>query len=138
MSPAYPLSSMNTPIIQYFEVLLALGGVLALAYATLKVGLPRIFGMRTPGTGPIKVVARYTLEPRKTLYLVQAGSQVFLLGTSDNQVQHLTALTDENATEILLSARNEEPPSKDFRALLNRFQGIRESPLCDPPAGTKE
>ena len=73
MSPADPLSSMNTPIIQYFEVLLALGGVLALAYATLKIGLPRIFGMRTPGTGPIKVVARYTLEPRKTLYLVQAG-----------------------------------------------------------------
>ncbi len=138
MSPADPLSSMNTPIIQYFEVLLALGGVLALAYATLKVGLPRIFGMRTPGTGPIKVVARYTLEPRKTLYLVQAGSQVFLLGTSDNQIQHLTALTDENAAEILQSARNEEPPHKDFRALLNRFQGIRESPLCDPPAGTKE
>jgi len=52
MSPADPLSSMNTPIIQYFEVLLALGGVLALAYATLKIGLPRIFGMRTPGTGP--------------------------------------------------------------------------------------
>jgi flagellar biogenesis protein FliO len=138
MSPADPLSSMNTPIIQYFEVLLALGGVLALAYATLKVGLPRIFGMRTPGTGPIKVVARYTLEPRKTLYLVQAGSQVFLLGTSHNQVQHLTALTDENAAEILLSTSNEEPPRKDFRSLLNRFQGIRESPLCDPPAGTKE
>jgi flagellar biogenesis protein FliO len=138
MSPADPLSSMNTPIIQYFEVLLALGGVLALAYAILKIGLPRIFGMRTQGTGPIKVVARYTLEPRKTLYLVQAGSQVFLLGTSDNQVQHLTALTDENAAEILQSARNEEPPRKDFRALLNRFQGIRESSLCDPPAGTKE
>lgn len=138
MSPVDPLSSMNTPIIQYFEVLLALGGVLALAYATLKIGLPRIFGMRTPGPGPIKVVARYSLEPRKTLYLVQAGSQVFLLGTSDNQVQHLTALTDENAAEILQSARNEEPPRKDFRALLNRFQGIRESPLCDPPAGTKE
>ena len=64
MSPAAS-SSMNTPIIQYFEVLLALGGVLALAYATLKIGLPRIFGMRTPGTGPIKVVARYTLEPPK-------------------------------------------------------------------------
>jgi flagellar biogenesis protein FliO len=138
MSPADPLSSMNTPIIQYFEVLLALGGVLALAYATLKVGLPRILGMRTPGTGPIKVVARYTLEPRKTLYLVQAGSQVFLLGTSHNQVQHLTALTDENAAEILLPTSNEEPPRKDFRSLLNRFQGIRESPLCDPPSGTKE
>ena len=138
MSPADPLSSMNTPIFQYIEVLIALAGVLVLAYVTLKVGLPRIYGMRTPGRGPIKVVARYSLEPRKTLYLVQAGSQVFLLGTSDNQLQHLTALTAENAAEVLQSARDEEPPRKDFRALLNRFQGIRECPLCDPPAGTKE
>ena len=129
---------MNTPIFQYIEVLLALGGVLVLAYVTLKIGLPRMFGMRTPSRGPIKVVARYSLEPRKALYLVQAGSQVFLLGTSDNQVQNLAALTDDNAAEILRSALVEELPRQDFRALLNRLQGIRESPLCDPPAGPKE
>jgi flagellar biogenesis protein FliO len=138
MSPADPLSSMNSPILQYIEVLVALAGVLALAYITLKIGLPRIYGMRTASRGPIKVVARYPLEPRKTLYLIQAGSQVFLLGTSDNQLQHLTALNSENAAEILQSVHDEEPVRKDFRTLLNRFQGIRESPLCDRPTGTKE
>jgi flagellar biogenesis protein FliO len=137
MSPADPLSSMNTPIVQYIEVLLALAGVLVLAYVTLKVGLPRMFGMRPPGRGPIQVVARYALEPRKTLYLVQTGSQVLLLGTSENQVQYLTALEAENAAEILQSVRSSEPPRQDFRALLNRFQGIREKPLCNPPAGTE-
>lgn len=139
MSPADPLSAISTPtLLQYFEVLLALAGILVLAYVTLRIGLPRMLGMRTSSCGPIRVVARYSLEPKKTLYLVQAGSQLLLIGTSENQVQYLAALAPENAAEILQSVRNEEPPRKEFRVLLNRFQRSRQSSPCDPPTGTEE
>ncbi len=128
---------MSSPTLQYIEVLIALAGILLLAYATLKLGLPRLLGMHVPSRGPIKIVARYPLEPRKTLYLVQAGSQLLLLGSSENRVQYLTTLTDENAAGILQSAQ-EERPRKDFRALLNRFPGFRESSVCDPPTAAEE
>ncbi len=114
---AVVLNPFNGEIVQYIEVLLALGGVLVLAYVTLRVGLPRMFGMHISASGPIRVVARYPLEPKKTLYLVKTGTQVFLIGTSESQVQYLTAVAPENAVEMLESARAEEAPRKAFPSL---------------------
>src|SRR5215469_13242414 len=62
-SPAAQLPPANTPFLAYVEVLIALGAVLLLAYITLRLGLPRILGMRTAAGGPIQVLARYPLEP---------------------------------------------------------------------------
>ena len=119
---AEQLASMNSQIVQYVEVLLGLFGVLILAYLTLRVGLPWFFRTRNPGDGPIEVLARYSLEPRKGLYLVKAGSQVFLIGTGESQVAYLTAVSEENAAEIMRSTRRRETPHPDFRQLLARFQ----------------
>lgn len=118
---AEQLSSMNSQVVQYVEVLLGLCGVLILAYLTLRVGLPWFFRTRNPGDGPIEVLARYSLEPKKGLYLVKAGSQVFLIGTGENQVAYLTAVNEENAAEIVRSVRHRETPQRDFRQLLNRI-----------------
>jgi len=125
-SPADQLSSINTQVLQYAEVLLALAGVLVLAYVVLRVGLPRMFGMRTSSGGPVQVLARYPLEPKKMLYLVKAGAQVFLVGTSESQVAYLTAIAPENAAEMLELARKEEPPRADFRHFLSRTEKGRE------------
>jgi len=119
---AEQLASMNSQIVQYVEVLLGLFGVLILAYLTLRVGLPWFFRTRNPGDGPIEVLARYSLEPRKGLYLVKAGSQVFLIGTGENQVAYLTAVSEENAAEIMRSTHRRETPHQEFRQLLTRFQ----------------
>ena len=119
---AEQLASMNSQIVQYVEVLFGLFGVLILAYVTLRVGLPWFFRTRNPGDGPIEVLAHYSLEPRKGLYLVKAGSQVFLIGTGENQVAYLTAVSEENAAEIMGSVRQRETPQRDFRQLLSRFQ----------------
>ena len=62
------LGSINSQIAQYIEVLLGLGGVLVLAYVTLRIGLPWLFRARNQGSGPIEVLARYFLEPKKALY----------------------------------------------------------------------
>jgi flagellar biogenesis protein FliO len=119
-TPVDPVTTINTPIVEYIQVLLVLGGVLALAYAALKFGLPRLFEYRAPADGPIQMVARYPLEPKKSIYLVRVGSQVFLLGTSEGQMEYLTGIEPENATQILESnRRRQELQRKDFRRVLD-------------------
>jgi flagellar protein FliO/FliZ len=120
--PVDQLTSMNTQIVQYIEVLLALGAVLVLAYIVLRIGLPRIFGMRAQNPGPIHVAARFPLEPKKTLYLVKVGVQLFLIGTSETQVQYLAAVSSDNAEEMLESVQSQELPRKDFRQILGWLQ----------------
>lgn len=123
-TPADPLPTINTPIAEYIEVMLVLGSVLALAYVTLRFVLPRFFGLRPYGAGPIQTVARYPLEPRKTLYLVKVGSEVFLISTSEGQVGYLTAIAPENAAELLESNRRTESQGKDFRHVLSWFHKV--------------
>ncbi len=118
-STADPLAGINTPLIEYVQVMCVLAGVLAIAYVTLRFGLPRFFGMRKSASGPIQTVASYRLEPKKTLYLVKVGTQMFLIGTSEGQVEYLTGVAAENAAEILESSRLEQSQRKDFRQVLN-------------------
>ncbi len=122
-----PLPAINTPLVEYVEVLLVLAGILALAYVTLRFGLPRFLGMRTPTDGPIQMVARYPLEPKKTLYLVKVGSEVFLIGTSEGQVGYLTGVAPENAAVILESSLHKEPARRDFRHVLNWVHKARKA-----------
>ena len=120
--PTDQLTSINSQVLQYIGVLLALGGVLLLAYVLLRVGLPRLFGMRTSSGGPIQVVARYPLEPKKTLYLLRIGTQVFLIGTSESQVQFLTSLAADNLGDVFQPREAKEVAPKDFRQILGWFQ----------------
>jgi flagellar biogenesis protein FliO len=76
----------------YLRLMLVLAGVLLLAYAALRYLLPRLTGVTRGASGPIKVVARLGIEPRKNLYIVQAGSEFLLIGTSENQMQRLASL----------------------------------------------
>jgi flagellar biogenesis protein FliO len=122
LGTADPLGPINSQIVQYLEVLLGLVGVLILAYLTLRAGLPWMFGMRPHAKGPIEVVARHALEPRKALYLVKAGSQIFLIGTAENQIECLTTIAEDNAAEVLRCASKAETCQADFRQFLHRFQ----------------
>ena len=119
---ADPLPPSHSGFLEFFEVLFILAGVLLLAYALLRLGLPRMFGMAGTGSGPIQIVARQALEPRKTLYLVNVGSQVFLLGTAENQVQYLTVIDPENASAVLSMQSPQPVRAKDFRHVLSWFQ----------------
>lgn len=116
------LGSGTSQVLQYAEVLLVLTGILVLAYVTLRVGLPRMFGMRVARGGAIQVLTRYPLEPKHTLYLIKTGSQVLLIGTSENELRYLTSIAAENAAEILKQESTEEQPRKDFRQVLSWFE----------------
>ena len=125
--PVDQLIAINSQIVQYIAVLLALAGVLVLAYVTLKIGLPRILGLNPSSNGPMRILARFPLEPRKTLYLMEMGSQVFLLASSDNNVTYLTAVDPENVSQIVAHERARSAPRKEFRQLLTWLQRSEES-----------
>jgi len=111
-SPVDQLVSINSQIVQYVEVLIALGAVLALAYVALRVGLPRVFGMTAVSTGPIQILSRYVLTPKNILYLVKTGSQVFLIAASEGSVNFLTAIAPDNVEEVVASQRVANAPQK--------------------------
>jgi flagellar biogenesis protein FliO len=104
------------------QVVLILGGVLLLAFFVLRFAIPRFFGIDHFRSGPISVVARFSLEPRKNLYIVQIGKEYFLVGTSETNVQLLTSL-DSGKLELLLAQSSLKPPEgSDFGRLLRGFK----------------
>lgn len=100
------------------RLVLVLAGILILAFFVLRFAIPRFFGVDNFRTGPITVVARYSLEPRKSLYIVQVGTEFFLVGTSETNVQFLTSL-DPGKVESALAQSNLKPPEgSEFARLL--------------------
>ncbi len=53
-----------------------------------------------PQSGHIEIIARQTLEPRKTLYLIRAGKSTLLLASSADTIQLLAALDSQVFTSI--------------------------------------
>lgn len=119
-SPVDELSSVTGQVIDYFKLLAILAGILILAYLTIRYWLPALTGVRQLQQGPIQVVARFPLEPRKTLYIVKTGGDMFLIGTSDSDMFFLTELDPAS----IQTALSEIPatPARDFNSIL---RGLR-------------
>jgi len=125
MNPAAE-TGVSSSILQIVQVLAGLGVVLLVAWFALRFGLARMSGFRSTAGGPVDVVARYGLEPRRMLYLVRAGCQVVLIGTSETGIHYLTALEAQNAESILDNpAVAPDGPrfSKLIRATLRKKEG---------------
>lgn len=69
--------------------LVSLGVVCVLAYVALKLLSRR--GVGRPN-GPIKVMARCPLEPRRALYVVETAGRSFLIGVGDGPMTMLAEL----------------------------------------------
>ncbi|MBI1352759.1 MAG: hypothetical protein GC160_00325 [Acidobacteria bacterium] len=72
----------------YFKVLLVLAALVAGAYALVRYAGPRV-PHAAGGAGPVRVLGRYPLEPRKTLYLVRVGEQTLLVGAAEGSLSLL-------------------------------------------------
>jgi flagellar biosynthetic protein FliO len=74
--------------------LLSLGVVCLIAWAAL-----RFLGKRGVGrpNGPIKVLGRYPLEPRRSLYVIETAGRCFLIGVGDGP---MTMLAELGAAEV--------------------------------------
>lgn len=75
--------------------------VCALAVVILRVILPRLMGMPMRSGGLVRVVYRTSLEPKKSLYVVQIAGGYHLLGVSDGSVTHLMDLPADKVDAAL-------------------------------------
>ena len=117
-NPAEELGSVTGQALELVRVLFILAAVILLAYVAVRHWVPRLTGMKNLGSGPIQVLARTPLEPKKSLYLLKVGPEVLLVGTSENHLHFLKALEPETVKPLLESLA--ATPGVDPR----KFQGI--------------
>ena len=112
------VGSVNAEILAYFKVVGMLAIVVVLALVGLRFCLPKLTGIGGNASGPIHVVWRLTLEPRKMLYIVRAGSDYVLVAASDAGVQLLTSLDAEKIEAALRQSNLKPAEGFDFASLL--------------------
>ena len=86
------LNAMGSGVMDYLKLLLVLAGILILAFVAIKYFIPRMIGLNPSMSGPIQVLARYPLEPKRTLYAIKVGSDILLIGSSENGLHLLKDL----------------------------------------------
>ncbi len=100
--------------------------VVALLYGTLRF-LPRVMGMPIESQ-LMKVVGRYSLEPHKSLYIVEVAGKHLLLGVTQERIELISELNTNVIQETLEAATlaRETKPSlsssaiKEFSKYLRR------------------
>jgi flagellar biogenesis protein FliO len=106
---------------------LSLGLVCLLAYVSLRWVSRRGIGQPT---GPIRVLARCSPEPKRSLFLIEAAGRCFLVGASDGGMNLLAELDPKDV-------KVEEPAATRFaRATRGRFGELLARVLARPAAGT--
>jgi flagellar biogenesis protein FliO len=100
------------------QALLALLGVCAIAVWTMRY-LSSRFPRLGLAPGPVRVVQRIALEPRRTLYLVQAGSRLLLIGFGEAHSPVLLAELDPQ--NIPLSFQEASESGHRISARFNRW-----------------
>jgi flagellar protein FliO/FliZ len=91
---------------------LMLGFVAALAFITLRF-LPRFVGIQLDNQ-IMKVVARYPLEPQKSLYIVEVPGKHLLLGVSQERIELISELESNVVREKIDSVALEQASKPSF------------------------
>jgi flagellar biogenesis protein FliO len=112
------------------RTLVTLGIVILIIYLVLNVGLRRLMGIQSmPGAGGglVKVLERQGLEPKRSVYVVEAAGEFFLVGSADGGLTLLSKL-DPEAVRRLQSERSQRGSLVPF---LDRLKAKRSG---QPPA----
>lgn len=102
-----PADSLGFMLVRTF---LVFGGVMALIYLTLNVGLRKLMGLQGVSVGQpslVSVVERVSLDQRRTLFVVKAAGEYLLVGGGETGLQLLSKL-DTGAVERI---RTVPPPA---------------------------
>ena len=118
--PAREIGAISSSPMEYLKLVLVLGFILVLAFFVLRLGLPRVAGVRQVAAGAIQVAARYPLEPKKNLYVIRVGEDYFLVGTTESAMQYLTALESSRIEATL--AKADAAPQREFGAWMQAFR----------------
>lgn len=90
------------------RMVLVLGCVVAAIYAVFYL-LKRSGGAVTAGSDAIKVIGSRSLPGNRTLYLVQVGPQVFLVGAGSESLSLISELSDRETVDALILEGGERP-----------------------------
>jgi flagellar biogenesis protein FliO len=110
-------TSVQVDFLDYVKLIFILAGVLLLAYVALRFWLPKLSGLRNASAGPLHVVARLALQPGKTLFVVKAGADFFMIGTSESDIHYLTSVDGESFSRSMAEA----PGASRFSAVLGQM-----------------
>ena len=102
----------------YAKLMLILGAVLILALS-VRFWLPKLTRPGKPSSRQIRVIAWFSLEPRKTLYVIAVGKNFMLFASSEAGV-HLMATLDPNEWGEVLSGSGDAKPAEKS---LSQFMG---------------
>jgi flagellar protein FliO/FliZ len=113
------------------RTIVVLGIVVAFAYLSLNVGLRRLMGLGPAAgrRGLVTVIERVPLDQKRSLYVVRAGDEVLLLGSSELNLSFLTKL-DPKVLQALEPSASGAPQMSPF---LQKLLGRKDAP---PPAGS--
>ena len=100
--------------------LVSLGVVCLIAYVGLRFLSRRGVGR---ARGPIKILARCPLEPRRSLYLVETAGRCFLLGVGDGPMTMLAEVSPEEAVAAGAPETIAAAPATRFADVLDRVRG---------------
>jgi flagellar biogenesis protein FliO len=117
-SPAdVPAADGGAPFLTLAVTLLVFLLVVGLAWFGTRWLTRRLWGVPGTGAGRIRVLERVPLEPRRTLYLVEIGSRILLIGAGDRDLRVLA--------EMDRAALPEPPPAerRSFAETLRRLAG---------------
>lgn len=113
------------------RTMVLLGMVIVLVYLTLNVGLRKLLGIRpTAGLSLVTVLERVPLDQRRSLFVVEAGGEVLLIGGSDNSLALISKL-DRAEVDRIRAARAAGQPVQ-MSPFLQKLLGRKDAP--PPPA----
>jgi len=75
-------------------------------------------------TSPIKVLAHRYLDPKKSLYLIEVGKTILVVGSSPEGLRLITEINDAESLQTIsevLQAKSESLKSRDFKNVLAGF-----------------
>jgi flagellar biosynthetic protein FliO len=87
--PASDLAAEPYPILDLLVTLLVFLAVILLGWLAARWLMRRMYGPGASSGGRVRVVERVALEPRRTLYLLEAGEKYLLVGATDHDIRVL-------------------------------------------------
>jgi hypothetical protein len=116
------IGSVSSEILEYVKLVAILVAVVAFAVFVLRVWASRLAGATATRNGPLQVIWRMNLEPRKTLYVVRAGSGYLLLAASDAGVEFLIDLNAAEIDSIIQAPSGRPATGSGFSALMRSLR----------------
>lgn len=117
--------------VQLFQSAIALVGVCFAAWFVLRWMARRGYG--TGSNRNLRVIERVMLEPRRSVYLLEVGKRVFLVGSSDQSVNTLAELSRDDLT-VKADAQGEaaQTPAARFADVLARIRKTSNAASAGP------